>query len=172
MIVIPVVKMRPYPVAHPMNSLPPPHPRGVAVVLQISNTCCNHETSPNACFSCFKQFFPFLLGGENMYTVILLNPLPFLFILLDPLPILVASFRCAQILREILSFTRSLMINARQLLRVSKTQTRKAKQFCVCRGLPKTSRLLSIQYLVSECIWFCNVTPNLYRETVTQHTLR
>ena len=36
----------------------------VTVVLQISHTCCKFQ--PSASSSCFKQYFPFLLGGENI----------------------------------------------------------------------------------------------------------
>ena len=39
-----------------------------AVVLQISHTCCKHQFQPNACSSCFNQYFPFLPGGENMHN--------------------------------------------------------------------------------------------------------
>ena len=36
----------------------------VTVVLQISHTCGKFQ--PNASCSCFKHYFPFLLGGENI----------------------------------------------------------------------------------------------------------
>ena len=77
---------------------------------------------PNACSSCFKQYFPFLPGGENIHNYII-NPLPALIILLNPLPVLVAL----KILRDILSFTRSFMINTHPLVGCLKNSDRKCK---------------------------------------------
>ena len=47
----------------------------------------------------------------------------------------------------------------------------------ISKTIPRiaASRLLycsSIQWPNSECVWFCNVTPDLYGEAVTQQTLR
>ena len=91
--------------------------------------CCKSHThaanikfQPNACSSCFKQYFPFLLEGR-IYIIILLSPLPVLIILLNPLPVLVAL----KILREILSFTRSFMINTRLLVGCLENSDRKSE---------------------------------------------
>ena len=59
--------------------------------------------------------------------VTLLNPLPVLIILLSPLPVLVAL----KILRDILSFTRSFMINTRPFAGSLENSDRKVKQFRV-----------------------------------------
>ena len=80
----------------------------------------------------------------RIYIITLLNPLPVLIILLNPLPVLVAL----KMLREILSFTRSLMINIRPLVGCLENSDRKVRQF---RVIPRiaSSRLVyssSIQY--------------------------
>ena len=123
----------------------------------VNLTCIKFQ--PKACSSCFKQYFPFLLPNPNP----LLNLLPVLIILFNPLPVLVAL----KILREKLSFTRSLMINTHPLVGSLENSDRKVKQF---RVIPRiaSSRLV----YCSSIHWFCNETPDLYRETVTQHTLR
>ena len=58
---------------------------GTCVVL----LCCkshphaaNIKFQPNACSSCFKQYFPFLPGGYNIH-ITLLNPLPVLILVHD-----------------------------------------------------------------------------------------
>ena len=63
---------------------------------------------PNACSSCFKQYFPFLRGGENIHNYFIKSIASTHFIL-DPLPVLVVL----KVLRDILSFTRSFMIYTR-----------------------------------------------------------
>ena len=64
----------------------------------------------------------------RIYIITLLNPLPVLIIsLLNPLPGLFAL----KILREILSFTRSFMINTHPLAGCLETSERKVKQFRV-----------------------------------------
>ena len=98
----------------------------------------------------------------RIYIIALLNPLPVLIILLNPLPVLIAL----KILRDILSFTRSFMINTRLLVGCLENSDRKVKQFRVIPWIA-SSRLVhssSIQCPISECVWFCNVTPDLYRE--------
>ena len=108
--------------------------------------------------------FSYLEG--RIYIITLLNPLPFLIILLNPLSVLVAL----KILRDILLFTRSLIINTRPLVGCLENSDRKVKQFSVIPRIA-SSRLVycsSIQCPIFECVWFCNVTPDLYRKTVTQ----
>ena len=61
----------------------------------------------------------------------LLNPLLVLIILLYPLPV----FLALKILREILSFTCSFMINTRPLIGCLKNPDRKVKQFRVYHRL-------------------------------------
>ena len=136
----------------------------------VALSCCkshtlaaNIKSQPKACSSCFKQYFPFLLPNPNP----LLNPLPVLIILLNSLPVLVAL----KILQEKLSLTRSLMINTHPLVGCLKNSDRKVKQF---RAIPRiaSSRTVCRYIGLIECVWFCNETPDLYCETVTQHTLR
>ena len=77
-----------------------------------------------------------------------------------------------KILREILSFTRSFMINTLPLVGCLENSDRNVKQFRVIRGLLQLVLFTVSRYnILSECVWFCNVTPDLYRETVTQQTL-
>ena len=57
-------------------------------------------------------------------------------------------------------------INTRPLVGCLESADRKVKQF---RVIPRiaSSRLVyssSIQCPITECVWFCNVTPDLYRE--------
>ena len=110
-------------------------------VANLSHTCCKHQVSTNACSSCFKQYFPFLLAGENIYIITLLNPLP----------VLVAL----KILRDIVSFTRSFMINTHPLAGCLENSDRKVKQF---RVIP---RIASIRLVYSSSIqcpkWMCLV---------------
>ena len=107
----------------------------------------------------------------RIYIITLLNPLPVLIILLNPLPVLVAL----KILWDILPFTLSLMINTRPLVGCLENSDRLVKQFRVVPRIA-SSRLVyssSIQCPKwMECVWFYNVTPDLYRKTVTQQTLR
>ena len=70
----------------------------------VALLCCKSHThaanikfQSNACSSCFKPYFPFLLPKPNP----LLNLLPVLIILLNPLPVLVAL----KILQEIPCYT-------------------------------------------------------------------
>ena len=73
----------------------------------------------------------------RIYIITLLNPLPVLIILLNPSPVLVAL----KIFREILSFTRSFMINTHPLVGCLEISDRKLKQF---RVIPRiaSSRLV------------------------------
>ena len=86
-------------------------------MFQISHIRCI-KFQPNTCSSCFKQFFPFLLGREpkNIHNYFI-----------NPLPVLVAL----EILRGILSFTRSFMINTHPLVGCLEKSDRKVKQFRV-----------------------------------------
>ena len=61
-------------------------------------------------------------------AITVLNPLPVLIILLNPLPVLVARWK---ILREILLFTCSFMINTHPLVGCLENSDRKVKQFRV-----------------------------------------
>ena len=113
--------------------------------------CCKSHThaanikfyKPNACSSCFKQYFPFLPSGENIHNLLI--------ILLNPSPVLVAL----KILRDILSFTRSFMVNTRPLVGCLENSDEKVKQF---RVIP---RIASSRLAYSSSIqcpkWMCLV---------------
>ena len=84
-------------------------------------------------------------------TLLLLNPLPVLIILLNTLPVLVAL----KILREILSFTRLLMINTLPLVGCLENSDQKVKQF------PIIPRIASRRLVYCSSIhwpnWMCLV---------------
>ena len=64
--------------------------------------------------------------------------------------------------------------NTRPLVWCLKISDQNLKEFCVILRI-SSSRLVyysSIQCPIFECVWFCNVTPDLYRENVTQQTSR
>ena len=104
-----------------------------AVVLKISHTCCKHSfnqthvlvASNNIYFSCLE-------GRIYMKSIASTH-----YILLNPLPVLVAL----KILRDILSFTRSFVVNTRPLVGCLESSDRKVKQF---RVIPRiaSSRLI------------------------------
>ena len=77
--------------------------------------------------------------------------------------ILFASSLALKILWEILLFIRSFMINTHPLVGCLENSDRKVKQF---RVIPRIASSPLVY-----CAWFRNVTPDLYRETVTQQTL-
>ena len=110
----------------------------------MSLLCCksythaaNNKFQPSACSSCFKQYFFLLLGGENIHNYSIKSKLPVLTILLNPLRVLVAL----KIPRDILSFTRSFMINTRPPVRCLGNSDRKVKQFRVISRIA-SSRLV------------------------------
>ena len=114
-----------------------------AVVLQISLTCCKHSFNQTHVLVASNNISFSRLEGR-IYIITLLNPLPVLIILLNPLPVLVAL----KILLDILSFTRTFMINTPPLVGCLESSDRKVKQF---RVIPRfaSSRLVyrsSIQY--------------------------
>ena len=102
----------------------------------------------------------------RIYIITLLNPLPVLIILLNHYQFLL-RWRYSGIL---LSFTRSFMINTHPLIGCLENSDWKVKQFRVIPQIA-SSRLVYSLFILSECVWFCNVTPDLYWEIVTQQTL-
>ena len=119
-------------------------------MLQTSSFNQTHVlVASNSSLSCLE---------ERIFIITVLNPLPVLVVL--------------KILWEIFSFTRSFMINTRPLVGCLKISGGKVKQFHVFLRIASSHLVycLSIQCPICECIWFCNATPDLYRETVTQHT--
>ena len=79
----------------------------VALLCCKSHThAANIKVQPNACSNCFKQYFPFLLGGENIHNYCIKSIASSHYFIKS-----IGSSRCAlKILREILPFTRLLMI--------------------------------------------------------------
>ena len=112
------------------------------------------------------SILPFLPGGENIHNITLLNPLPVLIILLNHYQFSL-RWRYSGIL---LSFTHSFMINTHPLIGCLENSDRKVKQFHVIPRIA-SRRLVYSSFILSECVWFCNVTPNLYWEIVMQQTL-
>ena len=92
------------------------------------------------------------------------RPSPSGLTLIGALPVLVAL----KILRDILSFTCSFMINTRSLVGCLENSDRKVIKIIPCYTADcfKSSCLQFVDTMsyVSECVWFCNVTPDLYRE--------
>ena len=111
-------------------------------MLQTSSSNQTHVlvASNNISLSCLEG---------RIYIITLLNPLPVLIILLNPLPV------ALKILRDILSFTRSFMINTRPLVECLENSDRKVKQF---RVIP---RIASSRLVYSSSIqcpkWMCLV---------------
>ena len=117
----------------------------------------NIKLQPNACSSCFKQYFPFLLGGGD---IVILNPLP----VLEPVLVVLKIQVQYTVLQEILLFTRSLMINTRPLI-----------------GCLKNTDLKSINYSVfatdcfkTSCLLFSDTMSYMYMQMylVLQHDSR
>ena len=82
-----------------------------------------------------------------MYLITFLNPFPVLISFVNPLPVPAVLVKM-KILRDILSFTRSFMINTRPLVRCLKNSDRKVKHFRVILRIA-SSRLVycsSIQW--------------------------
>ena len=126
----------------------------------------NIKFQPKECSSCFKQYFPFLPGGENIHNYFIISIASAHYFIK---PVLVAL----KILRDILSFTRLFMINTCPPVGCLENSDRKVKQFRVILQIASSCLVYgsSLQGL-SEDVWFCNVTPDLYCKTVTQQTLR
>ena len=131
-------------------------------MLQTSSFNQTHVlVASNRDFSC-------LLGGENIYNY-LIKCLPVLIILLNSLPVLVASVKDTP---GELSFTDSFIINTFPLVGCLENSARKVKQFRVYPRLLQVVLFTVRRCPICECIWFCNVTPDMYRETtcITQVT--
>ena len=134
--------------------------------------CCKSHTlaanikfQPSACSSCLKQYFPFLPRGENINKYFI-NPLPVLIILLNPY---ITSSRCVE---DTPGYT---LVHDKYspACWVSRKLRPKGKTIpCYTADCFKSSCLVRRYNVLSECVWFCNVTPDLYRKTVTQQTLR
>ena len=115
----------------------------------VALLCCKSHThaadikfQPNACSSCFKQYSPFLPGGEIIHNYFI-KSLPVLIILLNPLPVLVAL----KLIRYI-DDTRSFMMNTRSLVGCLENSDRKVKQFRVIPRIASSCLVYSssIQY--------------------------
>ena len=130
-------------------------------MLQISHTCSKFKFQPNTCSSCFKQYFPFLLEGENIH-----NNITFIKSIASSHYFIksIASSHCVE---DTLGVTL-----VHPLIGCLENSDRKVKQFCVIPQIA-SSRLVycsMMQCPIFECAWFCNVTPDLYGKTVTQQT--
>ena len=122
--------------------------------------CCKSHThaantkfQPNACSSCFKLYFPFLPGGENMHNYFIKSIASTHYFIKS-----IASSCCVEDTsgsRDILSFTRSFMITTRPLVVCLENSDWKVKQFRV------RPRIASIRLVYSSSIqcpkWMCLV---------------
>ena len=134
------------------------------VVLQISHTCCKHSYQPSACSSCFNQYFPFLPGGENIHNYFI-KSIASTHYFIDS----ITSSRCVE------DTPRYTLVHDKYspACWVSRKLRPKGKTIpCYTADCFKSSCLVRRYNVLSECVWFCNVTPDLYRKTVTQQTLR
>ena len=118
-------------------------------MLQISHTCCaaNTKLPPNACSSYFKQYFPFLPGGESVHNYFIKS--------IASTHYFIKSITSSRNLRWRLSFTRSCVINTRPLVGCLENSDRKEEQF---RVIP---RIASSHLVYSSSIqcpkWMCLV---------------
>ena len=119
----------------------------VANVTHMLQTSSFNQTHAGS--SCFKQYFPFLLEGKNIHNI---HPLPVLIIFLNPLPVLVAL----KILRDILSFTRSFMINTRSLVGCLENSDRKVIKTIPCYTAD-CFKLSCLQFSIPCPKWICPV---------------
>ena len=129
----------------------------------------NIKFQPNACFSCFKQYFPLLHGGENIHNYIIKSIASTHYFIKSTI-----SSRCVEDTPgNTLVYT---LVDDKYspARRVSRNLSPKSKTIpCYTADCFKSSCLCTVLRYIGliECVWFCNETPDLYRETVTQHTL-
>ena len=128
-------------------------------------TCCvanlthmlHIKFQPSSCSSCFKQYFPFPPGGKIIHNYFM----PVLIILLNPA---ITSSRCVE---DTPGYTLvHLLVHDKysSACWVSRKLRPKVKQFRIYRGLLQVVLFTDRRYnILSECVWFCNVTPELSR---------
>ena len=96
--------------------------------------CCRSHThaanikfQPNACSSCFKQYFFFLLGGENIHNYFITSTRSFM---INPCPLI------------------GCRVNSDRKVKQFRVTPRIASSRLVFSS--------SIQCFIFECVWFCN----------------
>ena len=110
-------------------------------MLQITHACCTTSSFNQTHVLVASNSISLSCLEGRIYIIILLSPLPVLIILLNPLPVLVAL----KILRELLSFTRSFMINTHPLVGCLENSDRKSETIpCYTSDCFKSSCLLFV----------------------------
>ena len=149
-------------------------------MFQISHTWRKHQVSTKRMFDLVASNSIFFFCLERrIYITTLLNSLPVLIIslngMLNPLPVLIVllNSRCVEDTPGD-TLVHTLVYDKYSPARwVSRKLSPKRKTIpCYAADCFKSSCLLFVdtQCPIFECFWFCNVTPDLYRETVTQQT--
>ena len=130
-------------------------------LLQTSSFNQKHVlvASNNISLSCLE-----ILEGR-IYIITLLNPLPVLIILLNPLPVLVAL----KILVHTLVHDK--YSPACWVFRKLRPKSNTIPYYTADCFKSSCLQFVTRYNILSECAWFCGVTPDLYRVTVTQQTL-
>ena len=124
----------------------------------------NIKFQPNSCFSCFKQYFPFLPGGEKIHNYFIKSIASTHYFIKS-----ITSSRCVEDTPGYTLVHTLVHDKYSPACWVSWKLRLKSKTIpCYTMDCFKSSCL----QFVSKCVWFCNVTRDLYRETVTQQTLR
>ena len=109
----------------------------------------------------------------RIYIITLLNPLPVLIILLNPLPVLVALKILQQLPGNTLVHTlvHDKYSPACWVFRKLRPKSNTIPYYTADCFKSSCLQFVTRYNILSECVWFCNVTPDLYRVTVTQQTL-
>ena len=120
-------------------------------IKQLVSRCCVANLTCMLQTSSFNQTHVLVASNSislsclegRIYIITVLNPLPVLIILLNQLP---GSRYTLKILREILSFTRSFMMNTHSLVGCLENSDRKVKQF---RVIPRIASV--VLFIVRRC---------------------
>ena len=132
--------------------------------------CCKSHTHAanikfqlSTCSSGFKQYFPFLLGGENIHNYFIKS--------IASCHYFIKSITSSQCVHDTPGYTLGhTLIHYKYLPAswVSRKLKPKSKTIpCYTADCFKSSCSLFVDTI---CVWFCNLTPDLYRKTVTQQT--
>ena len=138
-------------------------------MFQISHTWRKHQVSTKRMFDLVASNSIFFFCLERrIYITTLLNSLPVLIIslngMLNPLPVLIVllNSRCVE------DTPGDTLVHTLVYDKYSPARWVSRKLRPKSKTIPCYTVLLlsSIQCPIFECVWFCNVTSDLYRETV------
>ena len=125
----------------------------------------------NACSSCIKQYFTFLLGGENRHSYFIKSIASSHYFFNT-----ITSSSCSRWVEDTPGYT---LVHTLVHDKYSPAGWVSRELRPKCKTIPcytpdcfKSSCLLFVDTMsrIFECVWFCNVTPDLYRGTITQQT--